>query len=156
MKSISKLALLIVAILSTPAQAGIYAPEELQFIAVGDCPGVAFAGMFCVQGAMGNVRFSSSGLSQIGCSTAANKVTSPIIFCVAVDIFGNVERCMTDDPGIIDTARSISTYSFIKWGVFDGQFFGTTSIPECQALVVANRSMYIPDTTDQNPGGGPN
>ncbi len=123
---------LVLTILMTAAvQAGI----ELIIgdVAVTDLGG----GLTQVAGSMTGVRFTKDDVQTIGCRVRADIGGVAQVACAATDIDENGHLCFSFDPSMIDAAKSISPYSFIRF-VYD-------QTAECTSLLVAVRSHHIPD-----------
>ena len=94
-------------------------------------------GVTRVRGSLTGVRFTDDDVQQIGCSIAADRFGTPMVACFARDINANNHRCFSFDPALIEAAKSISPYSFVRF-VFD-------ETAECVFLFVSTRSFHIPD-----------
>jgi len=90
-----------------------------------------------VTGSMTGVRFTDDDVQQIGCRIASDRGAIPFLACFARDINANDYGCFSFDPALIDAAKAISPYSFIRF-VFDGT-------GECVFLGPSTRSIHIPD-----------
>ena len=100
-------------------------------------------GTTLVDGNMTAVRFSDDTVQTIGCRVRAVSGGGQNIVCNARDINENSYFCFSFDPSLIDTAHSISPFSFIRF-IFDN----TTS--ECVDLLISVRSHHIPDEETQD------
>ena len=100
-------------------------------------------GLIQVSGQMISVRFTKDDVQTIGCSISGNSGGVAQVACAATDIDENRHVCFSFDPSMIDTVKSISPYSFIRF-IYDP----TTA--ECTSLLVAVRSHHIPDIRTEN------
>ena len=127
-----QIAVLVAAILfAATAQAG--QGPIIGDVAVTDLGG----GITRVTGSMTGVRFTDDDVQQIGCSISSDRFATPFLRCFARDINANNHFCFSWDPALIEAAKSISPYSFIRF-VFD-------ETAECVFLGASTRSVHIPD-----------
>jgi len=94
-------------------------------------------GVTRVTGSLTGVRFTDDDVQQIGCRIAGDRFATPFVFCFARDINENNHSCFSSDPALIEAAKSISPYSFVRF-IFD-------ETAECVFLGVSVRSHHIPD-----------
>lgn len=94
-------------------------------------------GITRVTGNLTGVRFTDDDVQQIGCSISSDRFATPFLACFARDINANNHRCFSWDPALIEAAKSISPYSFIRF-IFD-------ETAECVFLGASTRSFHIPD-----------
>ena len=94
-------------------------------------------GLTQVSGQMISVRFTKDDVQTIGCGITADSGGVPIVVCNARDINEANYFCFSFDAALIDAAKSISPYSFIR--------FRFNETAECTSLLVAVRSHHIPD-----------
>jgi hypothetical protein len=94
-------------------------------------------GLTRVTGSLIGVRFTDDDVQQIGCRIAADRLATPFLACFARDINANNHGCFSFDPTLIEAAKSISPYSFVRF-VFD-------ETGECVFLGASTRSFHIPD-----------
>ena len=128
---------LVLTILMTAAvQAGL--GPIIGDVAVTDLGG----GLIQVGGTMTGVRFTKDDVQTIGCRVRADIGGFANVRCAATDIDGNGHVCFSFDASMIDAAKSISPYSFIRF-VYD-------QTAECTSLLVAVRSHHIPDIRTEN------
>lgn len=99
-------------------------------------------GLIRVQGTMTGVRFTKDNVQTIGCRVRADIGGFFNVRCAARDIDGNGHVCFSFDASMIDVAKSISPYSFIRF-IYD-------QTAECNSLTVAVRSHHIPDIRTEN------
>ena len=90
-----------------------------------------------VTGSLTGVRFTDDDVQQIGCRIAADRLATPFLACFARDINANNHGCFSFDSALIEAAKSISPYSFVRF-VFD-------ETGECVFLGASTRSIHIPD-----------
>jgi hypothetical protein len=94
-------------------------------------------GVTRVTGTLIGVRFTDDDVQQIGCRIASDRGATPFVSCFARDISANNHSCFSFDPTLIEAAKSISPYSFVRF-IFD-------ETAECVFLGVSVRSQHIPD-----------
>jgi hypothetical protein len=128
--------LVLTILMTAAAQAGM--GPIIADVAVTDLGG----GLTQVSGQMISVRFTKDDVQTIGCSVRADIGGVARVSCAATDIDGNRHVCFSIDPSMIDAAKSISPYSFIRF-IYD-------QTAECTSLLVAVRSHHIPDIRTEN------
>jgi hypothetical protein len=94
-------------------------------------------GLTRVEGSLVGVRFIDDDVQQIGCRIAGNKGGPASVVCVGRDINEINHFCFSFDPALIEAAKSISPFSYVRF-VFD-------ETAECDFLLVSVRSHQIPD-----------
>ena len=95
------------------------------------------AGLTSVEGSLVGVRFTKDKVQQIGCRMGGTRFGAALAVCAARDIDENTYFCFSFDPAVIEAAKSISPYSYVRFE-FDGS-------GECEFLLVSVRSHHIPD-----------
>ncbi len=97
-----------------------------------------------VEGTMAAVRFTEDDVQEIGCRIAATRFEAASVVCLARDINAVLYGCISFDPAIIEAAKSISSYSYIRFE-FGRVELGNPPSDQCEYLLVATRSSHIPD-----------
>lgn len=128
--------LVLTILMTAAAQAGLR--PIIGDVAVTDLGG----GLIQVGGSMTGVRFTKDDVQTIGCRVRADIGGFFNVRCAATDIDGNGHVCFSFDASMIDVAKSISPYSFIRF-IYD-------QTAECNSLTVAVRSHHIPDIRTEN------
>ena len=95
-----------------------------------------------VNGSLVGVRFTKDDVQQIGCRIGADSGGVPILVCTARDINEATYFCFSFDAALIEAAKSISPFSFVRFS------FNETS--ECDSILVSVRSFQIPDIKTEN------
>ena len=108
-------------------------------------------GNVLVQGTLSYVRFTKDNVQQLGCQIFASAGFTSAT-CTGVDITGSNYTCFSSDPAIIDAIQSISPYSYIRYEMAGGiaQPGMAAPVAQCENLLVATRSVHIPDSKSKN------
>jgi len=135
---------------SLSLSAGRYAPEQ---VTVSEW----YPGLNQAKGSMGGARYSSSDIEEIGCRLAGISDGTTQVQCQAVDASGARIDCISTEPAIVAAAQSMTTYAWI-WFTTDSDIYSIDDLNPpgpgtCERLYVSGKSLHIPDTRDQNPGG---
>ena len=70
-------------------------------------------GLTAVSGSLVGVRFTEDDTQQIGCRVAAGAGGTANVRCAAIDVDENFHSCFSFDPALVETAKTISPYSFL-------------------------------------------
>jgi hypothetical protein len=89
------------------------------------------------QGTVTGARSSPDTFQEVGCEVWANAGQTPGAYCWAHDAVNNSAGCVTSDPGLVATARTLNPTSWLNVK------FDPTSY-QCTQISMWNRSSVLP------------
>ena len=92
------------------------------------------------EGGMAAARYSNNDIEEVGCRIRSTAGVGSQVQCQARDANDVLIYCTSEDPQILEAARSISSYSWISFTTDQRQY------GECLTLNISNKSFHIPDT----------
>jgi hypothetical protein len=87
-------------------------------------------------GTVTGARYSADSTQEISCQTDAFVGQTPEASCWARDAAGNYSTCFTTDPGLVATARTVNSESFLNVTM--------TTNGQCYFIGIQNGSLVLP------------
>jgi hypothetical protein len=88
-------------------------------------------------GTVTGARSSPDIFQEVGCETWALSGQTPGAYCWAHDAANNSAGCVTSDPGLVATARTLNPTSWISVNIDAAHF-------QCTGIFMWNRSGVLP------------
>ena len=150
MKSILKIIVVVLALMSSTLYAGSAANHEVSIIFDAVDSGEA-------SGNMWSVRSSKNDVESIGCSYKGvvdevldvgmpwDQPVNQWAWCWALDADGVQARCFTEDPNLLDALQAISPFSYIRFEFTD--YDEASNVGLCTRFDFSTQSRHLPNFT---------